>query len=80
VEQRIVGQGFWLPEIELGLGVWDGSYQGMAGQWLRWYDRNGEWILTAAERADLERGRADRLQERATRLAAKLQELGIDPE
>jgi hypothetical protein len=52
----------------------------MAGQWLRWYDRNGEWILTAAERADLERGRADRLQERATRLAAKLQELGIDLE
>jgi Uma2 family endonuclease len=80
VEQRIVDQGFWLPEIELGLGVWDGVYQGMAGQWLRWYDRNGEWILTETERADLERERADRLQERATRLAAKLQELGIDPE
>jgi Uma2 family endonuclease len=80
VEQVIVGQGFWLPEIELGLGVWDGSCQGMVGQWLRWYDQNGEWILTETERADRESERADREQEKALRLAAKLRALGIDPD
>jgi Uma2 family endonuclease len=80
VEQVIVGQGFWFPEIELGLGVWDGSCQGMVGQWLRWYARNGDWVLTETERADRETERADREQEKALRLAAKLRALGIDPD
>jgi hypothetical protein len=101
IEQTISGQGFWFIEIELGLGIWTGSYQGMQGQWLRWYDKNGDWFATdrenslqakqAAEeanlRADRERElaeeanlRADREREKATRLADKLRELGIDPD
>jgi Uma2 family endonuclease len=92
VEAAISGQGFWLPEIELGLGIWSGFYQGSRGQWLRWYDRAGNWIptleekeLLANQRADLERQRAekamedaDRERQRADLLAAKLRELGID--
>ncbi len=67
VEAKISGQGFWLPEIELGLGIWAGFYQGRRGQWLRWYDRTGNWIPTleekeslANQRADLERQNAER--------------------
>jgi Uma2 family endonuclease len=49
VELTINGQGYWFEEIELGLGIWTGSYQGMQGQWLRWYDKNGDWLVTDRE-------------------------------
>jgi Putative restriction endonuclease len=79
VESTISGQGFWLPEIELGLGIWSGSYQGVKNRWLRWYDRSGNWILTNEEEkllarqeamqanqlADQERQRANQEQLRA---------------
>lgn len=28
----------WMPEIELGLGLWRGVYEGLDRLWLRWYD------------------------------------------
>jgi len=66
----------WIPEIQLGLGLWSGSFSGISRAWLRWYDAQGNWILTEAEkerlRADLqqqqaqqERLRADQQQQQA---------------
>jgi Uma2 family endonuclease len=43
-EQRV-----WIDEIQLGLGVWQGSYQKITEQWLRWYDAAGNWILIPEE-------------------------------
>jgi Putative restriction endonuclease len=87
VEQTISGQGFWFAEIELGLGIWTGAYQGMQGQWLRCYDRNGDWLATDREDSDKAKQAAqeanllaDREREKAARLADKLRELGIDPD
>jgi Uma2 family endonuclease len=42
----------WMPDIELGLGLWRGEYQGITRLWLRWYDAEGNWILTDAEAAE----------------------------
>jgi Uma2 family endonuclease len=85
IEVEILDQRFWFAEIELGLGLWQGFYQGMEGQWLRWYDQTGNWISTNQEeklqerqRADQESQRADQERQRADLLAAKLRELGID--
>ena len=39
----------WFDELELGLGVWQGVYQGFEGKWLRWYEASGEWVPTDAE-------------------------------
>jgi Uma2 family endonuclease len=44
----------WFPEIKLGLGVWNGTYYGMEHQWLRWFDANGQWILTLQEQREQE--------------------------
>jgi Uma2 family endonuclease len=60
-EQRL-----WLEEIRLGLGVWEGVYEGTAGLWLRWYNAAGHWLPTPTERVE--------------RLAARLRELGEDPD
>ncbi|OCR02710.1 hypothetical protein BCD67_05865 [Oscillatoriales cyanobacterium USR001] len=39
-EQLLSTSRFWIPELELGLGLWFGSYQGCHRLWLRWYDTN----------------------------------------
>jgi Uma2 family endonuclease len=49
VEQLISGQGFWFDNLQLGLGVWSGTYKGVKGQWLRWYNAIGNWVLTEQE-------------------------------
>ncbi len=58
---------FFLPEIQLGLGVWKGTYDNVEYQWLRWYDAMGKWIPTASERAEKEREAAAREREVAAK-------------
>ncbi len=60
----------WMPTLNLGLGIWQGDYRGIRCQWLRWYDAQGDWIPTDAERE----------HQRAERLAERLRALGVDPE
>jgi Uma2 family endonuclease len=76
----------WLEEIEMGLGLWQGSYQKTEGLWLRWYNIDG-WLPTLAEKAETElqkaaneRQRADKAEATARIFAQKLRELGIEPE
>lgn len=81
----------WLPEAELGLGLWQGEYLGLTRKWLRWYGADGNWIPTPVERKDAEkaqeyqraeqeRQRAEQEHQRAERLAEQLGKLGIEPE
>jgi Uma2 family endonuclease len=75
-EEQVLQNGpckIWLPEMELGLGIWQGSYDGISRSWLRWCDAEGNWILTPEERVEQE-------QQRAERLAERLRELGVDPD
>ena len=44
---------FWIPELELGIALWEGFYQNRHRLWLRWYDANGNWILTLQEREQI---------------------------
>jgi Uma2 family endonuclease len=90
-----------LPEVGLRLTLWQGSFEGSAGTWLRWCDEEGVLVATGAElaeqermraeqehrraeqertRAEQERMRAEQEHMRAERLAAKLREMGIDPD
>jgi Uma2 family endonuclease len=64
---------FWIPEMQLFLGVWYGTRLGTTTHWLRWWDANGNLLLWSSEQAEQERQRAEQL-------AAKLRELGVDPE
>lgn len=82
-----------LPEVGLGLRLWDNEYEGMPDVWLRWTDLDGVLIPTGAELAEQERQvaeeqrqvaeeqrqMAEQQRERAEKLAARLLELGIDP-
>src|SRR5207237_743687 len=63
----------WLPDVELGVTLWEGTFEECYGTWLRWCDRDGVVIPTGAELAESARQRAERLAER-------LRELGVDPD
>jgi Uma2 family endonuclease len=62
----------WLESIGLGLLEWEGVFEGLRGTWLRWCTRDGRVVPTGAERAEVAEARAERL-------AARLREMGIDP-
>ncbi len=66
------GGRFWIPEAELGLGLWRGSFRGQERLWLRWYDADGNWIPTRDERIEQERRIAE--EERREKEAAFLRE------
>jgi Uma2 family endonuclease len=84
---------YWIPELGLFLGIWYGTRVGMTIHWLRWWDEAGQLLLWSSEQAEQERQRAEQEHQRAeaaiaeleaerqqkAALAAKLQELGIDP-
>ncbi len=85
---------FWLPEMDLFLGVWQGVRENRAGYWLRWWDDAGNLLLWGTEqvalerqrleqerqRAEQERQRAEQEHQRAERLAAQLRAAGLEPE
>jgi Uma2 family endonuclease len=78
---------FEIVPLGVELGIWQGTYCNLDLPWLRFWDARGELLLTGDERAELERSavekekaRADRERERAERLAARLRELGVDPD
>jgi hypothetical protein len=57
---------YWIAQMELFLGVWQGTRENRTGYWLRWWNEKGELLLWGSERAE--------------RLAAQLRAAGIEPE
>jgi hypothetical protein len=62
-----------IPELQVALGIWQGSYQNMELPWLRWWNLQGKLLLSPEEKVI-------QAQQKAEKFAAKLRELGIDPE
>ncbi|MEB3342046.1 hypothetical protein [Okeania sp.] len=67
----------WCDKLGLWLGTWEGTIRDESAVWLRFYDQQGNLVLDFGEQ---QHQRAEEQQQRAERLAAKLKELGIDPD
>jgi hypothetical protein len=87
LDYRRLDEPIVFPGLELGLQIWQGSYEGHHDTWLRWVDATGQLIATGAERgdreqrrADQERDRAERERDRAEQLAQQIRRLGHEPE
>jgi hypothetical protein len=78
----------WIEELQIGLGLWQGSFADVERQWLRWYDASGQWLPTDQElasqqaevRAKAAEARAEAAEARSAALAERLRQLGVDPE
>ena len=78
---------YFIPQLGAELGIWQGHYSNTELPWLRWWDAQGNLLLTGAERAEIElqrvnaeTNRANAEFQRAEKLAAQLRALGIEPE
>jgi Uma2 family endonuclease len=90
-----------ISPLGIELGLWEGVYKNVELPWLRWWDDQGNLLLTGEERAEAEKQRtesekqraetekqraetekqrAESEKQRADNLAAKLRELGLDPD
>lgn len=74
-----IGEPYWMPEVGLGIGRYQGQVGGLAQEILTWYDGQGNRYLSAEELAEQERSRAEQEQRQRERLEAYLRSQGIDP-
>ncbi|WP_449416671.1 Uma2 family endonuclease [Phormidium nigroviride] len=81
----------YCESLGLWLGVWEGKVENCQGNWLRFFDREGNLVLMGDEaetqRAELEQQQKEQAiqqleieRQQKERLAAKLRELGINPD
>ncbi|MBD2204259.1 Uma2 family endonuclease [Calothrix sp. FACHB-1219] len=80
-------QRYWIAQMNLYLAVWQGTRENRTGNWLRWWDEEGNLLLWGSElveqerqSAEQERQRAEQEKQRAERLAAQLRAAGIEPQ
>ena len=85
---------YWIKELNLFIGIWQGSKAEFTTNWLRWWDLSGNLLLWGSELVEQERQRAEQERQRAEqaeleleqerisrqRLVQKLKELGVNPE
>lgn len=64
---------FPIAPLGVELGIWQGRYQNLVLPWLRWWDGEGNLLLTGAERAERAESDLERLKE-------QLRSAGIEPE
>ncbi len=82
-----IGEPYWMSEIGLGIGRYQGIVAGIPQELLSWYNEMGDRYLTGEEqaqqerlRAEQERQRAQQERLRAEQLAQYLRSLGFDPD
>jgi Uma2 family endonuclease len=64
--QLQIGEPFWLPEVGLGIGRYQGRVGGVSQELLGWYSQQGARYLTA--------------EERSQQFAQYLRSVGLDPD
>lgn len=69
-----------IPPLGVELGIWQGKYQNATLPWLRWWDGQGNLLLTGEERAEQTESWLLQERSRAEQLAERLRSLGIDPD
>lgn len=77
-----------IPLLDVEIGLWLGSYLNNPEQlWLRWWDLEGNLLLTGKEEAELQKQKAEQERQRAVaaerkaaQLAERLRAAGIDPD
>ena len=54
-----------IHQMGVELGIWQGRYGNMELPWLRWWDSEGNLLLTGEERAEIQQQRAEQESQRA---------------
>ncbi len=68
---------YWLAEMELFIGVWQGKRENRQGYWLRWWDQDGNLLLWGSELVQQERLAKEAALKRLEELEKRLRDAGI---
>jgi len=78
---------FPIAELGVEIGIWQGVYQNLELPWLRWWDADGNLLLTGWETSEQEkliakqdRQRAEQERQKNEILIAQLRAAGIEPQ
>jgi Uma2 family endonuclease len=63
----------YLPAVSLGLKIWNGIFEDAEAPFARWCNKEGEFLLTGAERSLVEAKRADEAEAKAKEEAERAQ-------
>lgn len=66
---------YWIPELQLFLGIWYGLRVGITTHWLRWWNADGNLLLWNSEKANQATARAEQERSRAEAAEAELARL-----
>ena len=70
---------YWLNEMQLFIGVWQGRRENREGYWLRWWDEAGNLLLWGTELVVQEREAKEAALKRLSELEQRLRDAGIEP-
>ena len=65
---------FWIPEMNLFLGAWDGKRSQVSTTWLRWWEHSGNLLLWSKEIIEQEKLKAEQERQRAEQAESRLQQ------
>jgi Uma2 family endonuclease len=71
---------FWIPELQLAIGVDVGIYGGWERKWLFWFNQDGERFPSPDERVEQAQQEAQQAQQELEDLRNQLKQRGIDPD
>ncbi|MCZ8037654.1 MAG: hypothetical protein DWQ51_07800 [Microcystis wesenbergii TW10] len=71
---------YWIAEINLFLGVWQGKKAEVTAYWLPWWELSGNLLLWGSERVAQTEYQLEQERMLRQKLAEKLRELGVEPE
>jgi Uma2 family endonuclease len=77
---NLINDHYVSEKLNLALVRWSGDYEGVEAVWLRWVTLDGKLLPTKSERLRQAEDRAEQAQAQAEKLAAKLREMGINPD
>jgi Uma2 family endonuclease len=84
VYESQIGEPYWMPELGLGIGRYQGLVGGISQEILTWYNEAGDRYLSPEEqerqRTEQERQRTKQERQQRERLEAFLRSQGIDPD
>ena len=70
----------FMPEINLGIQIWQGIFEKEESTWHRWCTKDGTNLLTGMERADLEKEKTEQEKARAEQEKARAEQEKIRAE
>ena len=67
----------YMPDITLGIKIWDGIFEDSEAPFARWCNKEGEYLLTGKEKSNIEALRADAEAQRADGEAQKAKDADL---